>query len=105
MREQQSTATAVASGAAASQPPRRPSDTAAAARDSSSTETTTAAGRGTGTATAAGDDPFPRGVLQPAVQPGERFAFCMTNPPFFESLDQAGLNPHTCHGGVWWMLI
>ena len=43
---------------------------------------------------------FPRGVLRPAVRPGERFAFSMCNPPFFETIEQAGLNPHTAHAGA-----
>lgn len=47
-----------------------------------------------------GSRSFPNGILGPALQPGESFAFCMCNPPFFESLDQAGLNPHTAHGGT-----
>ena len=33
------------------------------------------------------------------MQPGEAFAFTMCNPPFFESSDEAGLNPRTAFGG------
>lgn len=40
------------------------------------------------------------GVLGPAVLQGERFAFCMCNPPFFESLEEAGRNPSTGHAGT-----
>lgn len=47
-----------------------------------------------------GSDAFPNSVLRPAMRPGERFAFCMTNPPFFESIEQAGLNPQTAHMGT-----
>ena len=42
---------------------------------------------------------FPAGIVQPAMRPGESFAFCMCNPPFFESMEQAGLNPRTAHAG------
>ena len=40
------------------------------------------------------------GVLLPVVHEGERFAFCMCNPPFFESMDEAELNPSTNFGGT-----
>lgn len=45
------------------------------------------------------------GILQPAVlvgvvKDGERFDFCMCNPPFFESIEEAGLNPKTSCGGT-----
>jgi 23S rRNA A1618 N6-methylase RlmF len=30
---------------------------------------------------------------------GERFHFCMCNPPFFESLAEANRNPNTACGG------
>lgn len=57
-------------------------------------------------ATPDGSDALPDGVLRPAVRPGERFAFCMTNPPFFESIEQAGLNPQTAHmGASSWRLL
>jgi len=39
---------------------------------------------------------FLRGV----VKPDEKFTFCMCNPPFFESMDEAGLNPNTACGGT-----
>jgi hypothetical protein len=39
--------------------------------------------------------PLLRGVLRP----GERFAFTMCNPPFFEDIAEAGRNPRTACGG------
>jgi 23S rRNA (adenine1618-N6)-methyltransferase len=43
--------------------------------------------------------PLP-GVLAAALRPGERFAFSMCNPPFFESAAEAGANPATAYGGT-----
>ncbi|KAL6782426.1 hypothetical protein ACKKBG_A06750 [Auxenochlorella protothecoides x Auxenochlorella symbiontica] len=40
------------------------------------------------------------GILSAALRAGEAFAFCMCNPPFFESLDEAGRNPATAFGGT-----
>ncbi|KAI3861392.1 hypothetical protein MKW98_000344 [Papaver atlanticum] len=40
------------------------------------------------------------GVLLGIVKDGERFDFCMCNPPFFESMEEAGLNPKTSCGGT-----
>ncbi|KAF3336145.1 methyltransferase-like protein 16 isoform X1 [Carex littledalei] len=40
-------------------------------------------------------------VLVGVVKEGERFDFCMCNPPFFESIEDAGLNPKTACGGTW----
>ena len=40
------------------------------------------------------------GILTPALQPGETFAFTMCNPPFFASLAEAGANPGTACGGT-----
>lgn len=40
------------------------------------------------------------GILSGAVRKGETFAFCMCNPPFFESLEEAGRNPATAFGGT-----
>lgn len=40
------------------------------------------------------------GILLPAVQEGERFTFTMCNPPFFSSMDEAGLNPATAFSGT-----
>lgn len=38
-------------------------------------------------------------VLAGVVKDGEIFEFCMCNPPFFESIEEAGLNPRTsCEG-------
>ena len=34
------------------------------------------------------------------MRAGERFAFCMCNPPFFESGEEAGRNPATAYGGT-----
>ena len=40
------------------------------------------------------------GVLTPVVRDGERFSFCMCNPPFFETMDEADLNDKTNFGGT-----
>ncbi|XP_020597672.1 methyltransferase-like protein 16 homolog isoform X2 [Phalaenopsis equestris] len=39
-------------------------------------------------------------VLVGVVKDGESFDFCMCNPPFFESIEEAGLNPKTSCGGT-----
>ncbi|CAJ1935702.1 unnamed protein product [Sphenostylis stenocarpa] len=39
-------------------------------------------------------------ILVGVVRDDEKFDFCMCNPPFFESLDEAGLNPRTSCGGT-----
>lgn len=39
-------------------------------------------------------------VLLGVVNDGERFDFCMCNPPFFESMEVVGLNPKTSCGGT-----
>ncbi|GFP89027.1 methyltransferase-like protein 16 [Phtheirospermum japonicum] len=39
-------------------------------------------------------------VLLGVVKDGESFDFCMCNPPFFETMEQAGLNPKTACGGT-----
>ena len=39
------------------------------------------------------------GILPPAMLPGESFAFTMCNPPFFDSMSEAGRNPRTNFGG------
>ncbi|KAE9601041.1 putative 23S rRNA (adenine(1618)-N(6))-methyltransferase [Lupinus albus] len=39
-------------------------------------------------------------ILLGVVRDDEKFDFCMCNPPFFESLDEAGLNPKTSCGGT-----
>lgn len=39
-------------------------------------------------------------VLLGVVEEGEKFDFCMCNPPFFESMEEAGLNPKTSCGGT-----
>lgn len=39
-------------------------------------------------------------VLAGVVQEGERFAFCMCNPPFFDDMASAGANPRTACGGT-----
>ncbi|EPS74287.1 hypothetical protein M569_00467, partial [Genlisea aurea] len=39
-------------------------------------------------------------VLLGVVKEGETFEFCMCNPPFFDSMEEAGLNPKTCCGGT-----
>ena len=40
------------------------------------------------------------GVLTPAFQEGEAFTFTMCNPPFFESMEEAGQNPATAFSGT-----
>ncbi|KAL4858898.1 U6 small nuclear RNA (adenine-(43)-N(6))-methyltransferase [Chlorella vulgaris] len=40
------------------------------------------------------------GIVSGAVRHGERYAFCMCNPPFFESIEDAGRNPSTAFGGT-----
>ncbi|KAL5791164.1 hypothetical protein ACOSQ2_006052 [Xanthoceras sorbifolium] len=39
-------------------------------------------------------------VLLGVVKDGEQFDFCMCNPPFFETMEEAGLNPKTSCGGT-----
>ncbi|KAI4297737.1 hypothetical protein L6164_037608 [Bauhinia variegata] len=39
-------------------------------------------------------------ILVGVVKDDEKFDFCMCNPPFFESLEEAGLNPKTSCGGT-----
>ncbi|PAN03702.1 hypothetical protein PAHAL_1G016200 [Panicum hallii] len=39
-------------------------------------------------------------VLVGVVKESESFDFCMCNPPFFESIEEAGLNPKTSCGGT-----
>lgn len=39
-------------------------------------------------------------VLVGVVKKGENFDFCMCNPPFFETMEEAGLNPKTSCGGT-----
>lgn len=39
-------------------------------------------------------------ILVNVVRDGETFDFCMCNPPFFESMEEAGLNPKTACGGT-----
>ncbi|XP_057493566.1 uncharacterized protein LOC130779054 [Actinidia eriantha] len=39
-------------------------------------------------------------VLLGVVRDGEKFDFCMCNPPFFETIEEAGLNPKTSCGGT-----
>lgn len=39
-------------------------------------------------------------VLLGVVKNGEHFDFCMCNPPFFETMEEAGLNPRTACGGT-----
>ncbi|KAK7260499.1 hypothetical protein RIF29_26592 [Crotalaria pallida] len=39
-------------------------------------------------------------ILCGVVKDDEKFDFCMCNPPFFESLEEAGLNPKTSCGGT-----
>jgi len=39
-------------------------------------------------------------ILVGIVKESESFDFCMCNPPFFESIEEAGLNPKTSCGGT-----
>jgi len=39
-------------------------------------------------------------VLVGVVKESESFDFCVCNPPFFESIEEAGLNPKTSCGGT-----
>lgn len=39
-------------------------------------------------------------ILLGVVKDGEIFDFCMCNPPFFETIEEAGLNPKTSCGGT-----
>lgn len=39
-------------------------------------------------------------ILVGVVRDGESFDFCMCNPPFFDSMEDAGLNPRTSCGGT-----
>lgn len=39
-------------------------------------------------------------ILLGVVREGEEFDFCMCNPPFFETMEEAGLNPKTSCGGT-----
>lgn len=39
-------------------------------------------------------------ILLGVVRDDEKFDFCMCNPPFFESLEESGLNPKTSCGGT-----
>lgn len=39
-------------------------------------------------------------VLLGVVKENETFDFCMSNPPFFETMEEAGLNPQTSCGGT-----
>ncbi|KAF6156632.1 hypothetical protein GIB67_010687 [Kingdonia uniflora] len=45
------------------------------------------------------DSPGPN-VLLGVVKENEYFDFCMCNPPFFDSMSEAGLNPKTACGGT-----
>ncbi|KAF3434675.1 hypothetical protein FNV43_RR21760 [Rhamnella rubrinervis] len=39
-------------------------------------------------------------ILLGVVRDDEKFDFCMCNPPFFETIEEAGLNPKTSCGGT-----
>lgn len=39
-------------------------------------------------------------VLLGVIKDEENFDFCMCNPPFFETMEEAGLNPKTACGGT-----
>ena len=40
------------------------------------------------------------GIIAPAMRDGEAFSASMCNPPFFETLAEAGRNPATAFGGT-----
>ena len=40
-----------------------------------------------------------QGILVAGIHEGESFSFSMCNPPFFQTLQEAGQNPHTAHAG------
>ena len=40
-------------------------------------------------------------ILLDVVRDGESFDFCISNPPFFETIEEAGLNPKTSCGGTY----
>ena len=40
-----------------------------------------------------------QGIISVALKPNESVTFTMCNPPFFESLEEAGSNPATAYGG------
>ena len=44
--------------------------------------------------------PVRAGILPPALREGETFAASMCNPPFFETMEEAGRNPATAFGGT-----
>lgn len=46
------------------------------------------------------DGCFESHILVGVVRDGEKFDFCMCNPPFFESIEEAGQNPKTSCGGT-----
>lgn len=48
----------------------------------------------------AGFSPTDAAVLVGVVKANETFDFCMSNPPFFETFEEAGLNPKTACGGT-----
>ena len=48
----------------------------------------------------AGSSAAGAGIISSAIRHGERLAFCMCNPPFFESIEEAGRNPSTAFGGT-----
>lgn len=39
-------------------------------------------------------------ILAGVVKIDEKFDFCMCNPPFFETMEESGLNPNTSCGGT-----
>lgn len=39
-------------------------------------------------------------IIVDVVKDNEKFDFCMCNPPFFETMEEAGLNPKTACGGT-----
>ncbi|KAK9797022.1 hypothetical protein WJX73_008069 [Symbiochloris irregularis] len=43
---------------------------------------------------------FTKGIITTAMHPNEALTFTMCNPPFFDTLDEAGLNPATAFGGT-----
>ncbi len=58
------------------------------------------AAAGADAAAEAAEAAAPQPLLAGVLRLGERFAFTMSNPPFFEDLAEAGRNPRTACGGT-----
>eukprot|EP00887_Chlorella_sp_A99_P005035 scaffold4.g5035.t1 len=67
-------------------------------------ETAVANGDAAAAASSAGvrraERPAGSGIVSSALEQGEQVAFCMCNPPFFASAEEASANPATAYGGT-----